>query len=101
MKADCRPTGAIGGSDRSSTWPVNRREMPLAKNSVRSVAGSSARGPVWPNGLIRAMAARGVALAKRGGVPAGGVQRGGRSLGNDQVGRFDRSLIGPGVQPGG
>ena len=52
MNADCSPTGRIGASDRSSTCPVSWREMPLAKNKVRSVAGSFAWGPVSPYGEI-------------------------------------------------
>ena len=60
IKADCSPTARIGASSRSSTWPVSMRAMPLAKNSVRSVAGSSACGPVWPNGEISTSAAFGL-----------------------------------------
>ena len=52
MNADCSPAGRIGASDRSSTWPVSCRAMPLAKNRVRSVAGPFAQGPVSPYGEI-------------------------------------------------
>ena len=64
MNADCCPTGRIGGSDVSSTWPVSRRDMPLAANRVRSVAECPASGPVRPKGEITTMAANGFAARK-------------------------------------
>ena len=57
IKVDCSPTGRIGASARSSTWPVSMRAIPLAKHKVRSLAGSSAFGPLCPNGEIATIAA--------------------------------------------
>ena len=55
--ADWCPTGRIGGSLRSSTCPVSKRAMPDAQINVRSVAGSSAWGPICPYGEMSTIAA--------------------------------------------
>ena len=67
--------------------------MPLAKNSVRSVAGSSAFGPVCPNGEMNTNAA--VALRRRSASnPSAGTQVAGASLAHDQVCHCQRAALG-------
>jgi hypothetical protein len=62
--------------------------MPLAKSNVRSVAGSSARGPVCPKDEMKTSAAPALSSAKTGGVALpqhASVPR--LAFADDQIGR--------------
>ena len=64
--------------------------MPLAKNKVRSVAGSSACGPVCPNGEIKTSAALGLSRRRRGGIVSASAKILRPAFADDQIGGRER-----------